>query len=116
MKMKFNCTGCGECCKRIPQALATIESYIEFYGYDPQDLEFPYSHDEKGVCEMLGEDNKCKVYENRPLVCNLEKFSEYRKINKPHYYKANAEACNQMIKEAGLPNSFLIKNPIIYEY
>jgi hypothetical protein len=35
---------------------------------------FPYSHN-NGVCEKLSKNNHCLVYENRPIICNVEKLS-----------------------------------------
>lgn len=58
---------------------------------------FPYNWDENGVCENLTEDNKCKVYENRPLICNVDKFAEYNKLDKNEFYKVNIRACNYMM-------------------
>jgi hypothetical protein len=35
-------------------------------------IDFPYKNI-NGVCEMLS-DNKCSIYETRPIVCNTEKM------------------------------------------
>lgn len=70
---------------------------------------FPYNWDENGVCENLTEDNKCKVYENRPLICNVEKFAEYNKLEKTEFYKVNIRACNYMMDIDGIDQSFRIK-------
>lgn len=35
---------------------------------------FPYSH-KNGVCEKLTENNHCSIYDNRPIICNIEKLS-----------------------------------------
>lgn len=35
-------------------------------------IDFPYK-DTNGVCEMLV-DNKCSIYETRPVVCNTEEM------------------------------------------
>lgn len=70
---------------------------------------FPYNWDENGVCENLTEDNKCKVYENRPLICNVDKFAEYNKLEKTEFYKVNIRACNYMMDIDGIDQSLRIK-------
>lgn len=70
---------------------------------------FPYYWDENGVCENLTEDNKCKVYENRPLICNVDKFAEYNKLEKTEFYKVNIRACNYMMDIDGIDQSLRIK-------
>ena len=90
--MSFPCTGCGCCCKRIKSA---VKHYNVTDKKHP--LYFPYTWDENGVCENLTEDNKCKVYDNRPLLCNVDKFAEYINYNKKEFYKSNIRACNYMM-------------------
>jgi Fe-S-cluster containining protein len=98
----FPCTGCGACCRRIKSAVSNfMDAGIN--------MEFPYQWDENGVCEMLTEDNKCSVYEDRPLICNIEKFAEVFDIDKQKFFIENIAACNILIKEDNLPEEFLIK-------
>lgn len=90
--MSFNCTGCGLCCLHVDRAVEmTKMSHI---------LEFPYTWDESGKCEMLGDDHKCTIYHDRPLLCNVEKFAEVFKLDKEEFYKANEEACKDLQTEA----------------
>jgi Fe-S-cluster containining protein len=50
-----------------------------------------------GVCELFDEATKlCTVYEERPLLCNVDKaYSEYFKnlISLEEYHTANYNAC-----------------------
>jgi len=100
----FPCTGCGSCCRRIKHA---VSHYNVKSKKDP--MYFPYSWDENGVCENLTEDNKCKVYDNRPLICNIEKYGNYMKVNVDEYYQANIRACNYMMDLDNVPLEFRIK-------
>ena len=70
---------------------------------------FPYAVDKNGVCEKFL-DNKCSVYENRPLLCNVEKLAVLKGFDKNHWYRINAIACNFLIRQAGLDDSYLIKD------
>ena len=73
--------------------------------------DFPYKTDESGACEKLDKDGKCTVYENRPLVCNVEKmfetFHKHNTTRKKHYFE-QATVCNSMIKKSNLPDKFLV--------
>lgn len=100
----FPCTGCGCCCKRIKQAVSNNKGVKM---YDP--LYFPYTWDKNGVCENLTEDNKCKVYDNRPLICNVEKFGEHINADQKEFYKLNIRACNYMMEVDNVPLNFRIK-------
>ena len=95
--MSFPCTGCGCCCKVIDWADDIIVRDDPAHPYY-----FPYTHKE-GVCEMLI-DNKCSVYESRPLICRIEDSIEYysQSTNKTEYYNKNIEACHQLIDKFGL--------------
>lgn len=96
--MTFPCTSCGACCRRINIAVKN------FYTDDPNNpLYFPYSWDENGVCENLTDDNKCKVYNNRPLLCNVEKFGEFIGVEKDAFFDYNIRACNALMDEDNLP-------------
>ena len=57
----FNCDKCGACCKSI----AGIELLANLDRGD-------------GVCKYLNEvSNLCEIYNERPLLCNVEKSYEY---------------------------------------
>ena len=98
--MKFPCIACGLCCRRVGPIAERLKGTA---------LEFPYTYDESGRCEMLGEDNRCKVYDSRPLICNVERVAELSGKDKAAFYEENIRACNQMMDEAGLPAELRIK-------
>jgi Fe-S-cluster containining protein len=52
---------------------------------------------------MLQEDNTCKVYEDRPLICNIEKFAEYFGLDKGKYYSENIDACEKIMDKHNFP-------------
>ncbi len=109
--MKFNCTSCGLCCKKLGQAIAAAKSRKEPSEIDALFLEFPYPPKPDGSCFMLKNDGSCSIYNERPLICDVDKM--YEKFYKPHmskkeHYRLNAWTCNQMINEAGLPKEYLI--------
>jgi Fe-S-cluster containining protein len=85
---------CGCCCKRVGIFKET-------------GIYFPYDVDENGVCEML-ENNKCKVYDNRPLLCNIEKLANVAKIDKYIFFKENIKVCNKMMDEDNMPLEYRI--------
>lgn len=60
---------------------------------------FPFKWDKTGKCEMLGKDNLCRIYENRPLLCNVEKIAEVYKLGKKEFYNLNIKSCNSMLEE-----------------
>jgi uncharacterized protein len=89
--MSFPCSGCGACCRRVDKAVKASEGIDEFI--------FPYNWDGSGKCEMLGEDNKCMVYEDRPFLCRVDEIAEYLGIDKEEWHKINAKACNEMMDQ-----------------
>lgn len=101
MALKFECSGCGSCCRRIKTAVLATK--------DIPGLEFPYSWDDNGKCEMLLDDNSCKVYKDRPLLCNVEKLADKMKLNKKGFYKLNHNACLKMQEVDNVDPKFRLK-------
>ena len=66
------------------------------------EIDFPYRVDETGRCEMLDENNKCKVYDHRPDICNIDKMIELTGMDKEAAYIATANACNDFMEEDGI--------------
>lgn len=93
--MSFPCTKCGCCCKRVARAVPILRAQGITKGHP---LHFPYSWEESGTCEKLI-DNQCSVYENRPLICNIDKLTTYLDLPPESRYPINARACNQMMDE-----------------
>lgn len=79
----FHCSQCGECCKHLKNS----KIYVELDRGD-------------GICRYLDQ-NKCSVYENRPLMCRVDEA--YDRLYKDtytqeEYYKLNYEACEWLKK------------------
>lgn len=70
------------------------------------ELVFPFENN-NGVCEKFI-DNKCSVYEDRPIICSIDKMCKILRFDKIAFYKMNANICNMFIREDGLDESFLI--------
>lgn len=102
---KFPCSGCGCCCKRIDKLLVNIDN---LESPNKEILHFPYKH-ENGRCEKLGKNNECIIYENRPLVCNFEKFISAFDLNKEEVFEISMKSCNEMMEEDDIPKEFKIK-------
>jgi Fe-S-cluster containining protein len=100
---KFPCTMCGACCKKVGQSLSLIDNNKD------SPLCFPYSWDETGKCENLNDDNTCKVYDKRPIICNIEEMRKRAGRTKKDYYDLNIKACNYLMDMSGVDIKFRIK-------
>lgn len=95
--MKFPCTGCGACCKMINRHSVYI------VRDDPEHpFYFPYQWDKTGRCENLTEENKCKVYENRPLMCNVDALIDALELDREEFYEINVKVCWDLADEFNL--------------
>ncbi len=108
---EFPCTKCGLCCKHVGDVLS--QNSIE-YKTSPtviKDLinSFPYKVNEDGSCSMLTEEGLCKVYENRPIICNVRLGAKLLNIPLKDWYKDRAKGCNDLIRKAGLSNDYLVQ-------
>jgi len=104
MDVKFPCSGCGCCCRRVDQVIANINVLDD---YNKELLRFPYNHN-NGVCENLMEDNKCAVYEDRPLICNFDKFVREYEFERVDFYNLIITSCNKMMDEDNIDSKFKI--------
>jgi len=86
----FECEKCGLCCKRA-------DKFVEAFGRE----NFPYETKADGSCEMLDENNLCKVYKDRPIICNLKEFAKVLQIDEKEWYRLNKEGC-KILREQGL--------------
>ena len=106
MPESFPCTGCGGCCRLIGNILK--QDLSEAHPVFKYAIEtFPFAADENGACEKL-EGNKCSVYLDRPLLCNVDLLGSLIHPNKEEWYAKNAEACNTIIDSFGLEPSYKI--------
>ncbi len=101
---KFPCTSCGLCCKNAKRIMDNNPATKQMGN----PLYFPYQFDNKGACTMLKND-LCTIYDNRPLICNIDAIIKTFKLSKSGVYRQNATTCNMEIKKAGLDKKFLIK-------
>jgi Fe-S-cluster containining protein len=82
--MKFKCDGCGLCCTKaylIPELSHLI--------------------DENGQCKNFI-NSKCSIYENRPLVCNVDEYYKFvvsKKVSKRKFYTENYVVCEKLKME-----------------
>lgn len=100
---EFPCSGCGACCRRVADAVRLIGIHPEGHP-----LHFPYQWDESGRCLMLTEDNRCSVYENRPIICDIKRYATLMGIELEDFYRQNISACNSLMESEGLPLSLRI--------
>lgn len=95
---KFKCSQCGFCCKKVK--LAVLNARI--FKLPKEVTQFPYKWDKDGVCEMLEYiDGKarCKVYEDRPVLCRVMDMNKYFNLHIDKYLRINKKACRKMQKE-----------------
>jgi len=62
--------------------------------------DFPYGVREDGSCEKL-ENNRCTVYDNRPLLCNVDELAKQQDLpmSKVTWYSMNYQGCNTLQME-----------------
>jgi Fe-S-cluster containining protein len=70
--------------------------------------EFPYQARPDGSCEQLTEEGTCAVYEDRPLLCSVDRMRALHQVPEPLYYALSAAACNAMQAQDGIPESFRV--------
>jgi Fe-S-cluster containining protein len=73
------------------------------HNIDDAVFDFPYKMRPDGKCENLQPDNRCGVYANRPLLCQLEGTARAMHIPVEALLWHNAEACNHFMDVAGIP-------------
>lgn len=95
-QLRFQCSGCGACCRRVSR----------MKGFDPDWIL------EDGSCMHLLEDNSCTIYEDRPLFCQVDGDWEARedvdKVSKLEYFVLSNEKCNEFILQDGMDQQYLI--------
>jgi Fe-S-cluster containining protein len=51
---------------------------------------------------MLGEDNKCTIYESRPLLCNVDGLIDMLGLDRKEFHDLNIKACWDLADEFSL--------------
>ena len=81
--MKFKCDMCGLCCQNVRKSFLQV-------NFDRGD----------GVCKNFDDEKKlCKIYKNRPLVCNVDAYYEKflsKIISREDFYKMNYKVCEKL--------------------
>lgn len=101
--MKFPCTECGLCCVRIKEIVEKNDVTNPEHPFY-----FPYTWDENGACDKL-DGNKCSIYEDRPIICNVDKVAEFIGESKEEFYPKVIESCNEEMDKAGIDKKFRIR-------
>jgi len=82
----FKCDKCALCCKNL-----NLNSL--YRKLDRGD----------GVCKYLDEQKKlCKIYENRPLICNVDAMYDLmfsNQMSRLDYYQLNKKSCQTLRKK-----------------
>lgn len=105
--MTFPCTGCGGCCRMVGDILAHPERQTHPVMRRAV-AEFPFESDVTGACVML-KDNKCSVYETRPLLCDVKALGELMQVDSAMWYRMNIAACNSIIDQLQLDPVYKIE-------
>lgn len=78
----FSCDCCGECCRHI-------NGIVEL-----EELCLP-----DGSCKYLLPNNKCSIYDDRPLICQIDGYYKavmYRFMSLEDFYDINNKACIEL--------------------
>lgn len=77
----FKCKNCGKCCRYIPGDVNSQEEqriqergFNNFTGASTINGNKFFKRKKDGSCYFLTDDNKCKIYNVRPMVCRLAPF------------------------------------------
>ncbi|PZT47883.1 hypothetical protein B6S12_06910 [Helicobacter valdiviensis] len=89
----FPCTSCGACCKNIGK----VDELKEFNN--------------NGVCINLQNDNTCKIYHMRPLVCRVDELYEKyfsKQMSRIDFYNENIKICNSLQEKFNIEKKYRI--------
>lgn len=79
----FKCDSCGLCCRHL---------YLNPM-YDKM-------HAGDGVCFFLDQEtNRCTIYQNRPLLCNVDAMYEFmykEQMTREEFYELNYKECAKL--------------------
>lgn len=77
----YNCQKCGNCCRHV-------DTFEEMKNFNRGD----------GVCKNLTENNLCKIYSNRPPLCNgkfvYEKF--FSNLTVEEFHQVISKLCKEL--------------------
>ena len=82
----FNCDCCGLCCQNVDKSFLQVD----FDGGD-------------GVCKNFDAETKlCKIYKNRPIVCNVDAYYEKflsKLMSREKFHEINYKVCEKLKAE-----------------
>lgn len=92
----FECKMCGMCCRNVKRYKDEVYPILKgLLGERIPDFEIKENN---GVCIYLTKDNRCSIYERRPLLCNTDRMfdllGETLGMSKSDLYKAQIISCN----------------------
>ena len=86
---KYPCNQCGICCMNLHKH--------EIYQF---------LHNGNGICfHYMQEEKKCSIYENRPIICDIERYYQnfIETMNFEEYFNLNVLNCQSLQKSRNLP-------------
>ena len=106
MTEEFPCTSCGLCCQNL------YTMHVENYKHHSPIMKFlidkfPYKMNKKGVCEKLV-NGLCSVYEDRPIICNVNLVGKLQGLDQDKWYEYVAIQCNKLITSNSLDSKYLV--------
>jgi Fe-S-cluster containining protein len=115
-KLPYPCKGGPEgacpslCCFQAADALRSIlDLKLSGHPVDPVIFDFPYKIDQhSGKCENVLDDGGCKVYLDRPVLCDVKKAAEAMSLDPMIFLPSNAEQCNEFMTNRGIPKELQI--------
>jgi uncharacterized protein len=105
--LRFQCTGCGDCCTGAPGFVwvnkEEIEALAAYVGMEPAAFEAKYVRDvgvrkslneyRNGDCVFFdGETRKCRVYKARPRQCRTWPFWDSN-VRTPEAWAGTCQVC-----------------------
>ncbi len=109
--LEFPCTSCNACCSHVDKAIQNAKN-SNHPVWKESGESFPYEYDSNGKCEKLI-DGKCSVYEERPLLCNVNKLGKLLGFDLNLWHYMIAQSCNQLIDQDNLPKEYKINTTSI---
>lgn len=97
---KFPCIECGLCCGHAKE-IEHLKNWVN----------------ETGRCKYLKNDNLCKIYDKRPLLCNVEEsYSKifYKIMSKKDFYIVNLQICIELNQKFGTKDNCEILKTIYH--
>lgn len=92
----FRCDMCGMCCRNVKRYKEEVYPVLKTWmGEAMPDCSI---EDNDGICVYLKEDNRCSIYDHRPIICNTDEMfnliSRTIGIDKKELIMAQMLSCN----------------------